>query len=270
VTPEPDLLTSGPERVPREPPGSGHRRSRRLLVPGLPLAALAAVAAVQLTSPGGTGAEPAPQRAVVVDDPAPTPVPSPTPLPTVRARSTSTDLATTVTVAHVRIPGETYERQTDVLQRIGAGVEGSSSWVRERVRDPAGRTVDGVRLQFERQLSMHGVAQLTTALAAVPGSVLALDAVPGTTVDVSVPTRPRARCLRPDGEGGVVLAQPDMEAVGRAFTAFGLGTAGGLPTVSYSGPRRSRAQLQAVGRALAHSCGAPLSAVTYTRHVLQD
>lgn len=267
MTPEPDLLTSGPERV-RSTAG-GRPRSRRLLVPGLPLAALVAVAAVQLVSPGGTGAEPAPQRAVVVDDPAPTPTPSPTPLPTVPVRSTSTDLSTTVTVAHVRIPGETYERQSDVLQRIGAGVEGSSSWVRERVRDPAGRTVDGVRLTFERQLTAHGTAQLTTALASVPGSVLVLDAVPGTTVDVSVQARPGARCLRPDGEGGVVLAQRDTAAVASALTAFGLGAADGLATVTYSGPRRTRAQLQAVGRALAHSCGVPASSVTYTRHVTQ-
>lgn len=260
MTIEPDLLTSGRERAPRErSPGPRRGRGRRLLVPGLPLAALAGVAVVQLASPSGTGTAPAPQSAVVVDD---DPTPTPTP------RSTSTDLATTVTVAHVRLPGETYARQVDVLKRIGGGVEGSSVWVRERVRDPTGRLVDGVRLQFDRRLSAHGTARLTTALAGVPGSLLSLDAVPGTTVDVSVRVRATAPCLQdaPDGSG-VRLRPADLDAVTRTVSMFSPGVVGGLPTIAYSGPRLARQQLHTVGRALARSCGAPPSVVTYTRHV---
>ena len=235
-----DVLVSGRERDRRRP-----GRAPAVALVGV----LALVAVVAVRSHRDVGAGPLPS----------TPTPSRTAAAPTSAPPRSTDLATVVSVGRVGVPGVAVDEQ---VRRVTQALQGSSVVASYRYLPAAG----GVQVRFDRRLDEASAAAFRAALSGLSGAAVDLDDAPGTTVDVSVPAAAGYTCVPEFFQPQAVLSGPDLDAVAHTLGIFGLGFAAGTVTVSYTGPQVSRADLLAVGAALAHSCGTSPDTVTLFRH----
>lgn len=238
-----DVLVSGRERA-RRPTG---RTATAALVCVLALVAVVAVVVVRPHRDVGDGPLPS------------TPAPSRTGTAPTTAPPRSTDLATVVSVGRVSIPGLSVAEQ---VATVTQALQGSGIIAGHRYLPAAG----GVQVPFDRRLDDASAAAFRSALDGLQGASVDLGDAPGTTVDVSVPAAAGYTCVPEFFQPQAVLSGPDLDVVAHLLGIFGLGFAAGSVTVSYTGPQVSRADLVAVGAALAHSCGTSPDTVTLLRH----
>ncbi len=247
--------------------------------PRLPRRGLLAAAAAALLGVGALAAQQggADQTAAPGPTPSPAPtsastlVPGPTPdVDTGLPLSTSLDLRTSISVGHARVPGRPVSRQIAALQGALATrvVNASYFFVPDRYTDGASGPA-GVRVVFNRRLSDDAWFSARDALNEVDPTTSSLETVTGTTVDISVPVTPDARCVAvagsADAAGVLDLTEPETEQISALLPMFGLRASDGRAVVTYVGPFRTRAALTSVGAVLARACDGPAGEVTFTR-----